>query len=73
MKEKIRLGYFTYTRPYCDNISDAALDPIDRMILVDEKRRSTIAGCLEHPWTANKVSGEVYGCNRKNYCHWDSC
>lgn len=73
MKEKIRLGYFTYTRPYYDNISDAALDPIDRMILVDEKRRSTIAGCLKHPQTANKISGEVYGCNRKNFYYWDSC
>ncbi|KAF2103899.1 Pkinase-domain-containing protein [Rhizodiscina lignyota] len=49
--EQIQLGSFTYPGPVWSNISDSALDLVNRMLVVNVDRRLTITGCLQHPWT----------------------
>ena len=48
------MGLFDYPTPYWSNISDEALDLIDRMLTVDPDMRITVQRALEHPWTQKK-------------------
>lgn len=55
------MARFDYPSPYWDDVSDLALDLIDRMLTVDVEKRITVDGCLEHPWITQNTSGESGG------------
>uniref|UniRef100_A0A8C6G1W7 non-specific serine/threonine protein kinase n=1 Tax=Moschus moschiferus TaxID=68415 RepID=A0A8C6G1W7_MOSMO len=46
----IQLGRFEFLAPYWDNISDAAKDLVNRLLVVDPKKRYTAHQVLQHPW-----------------------
>jgi len=48
--EVIQLGDYEFLSPYWDSISDAAKDLIQRLLVVDTKRRYTAEQVLAHPW-----------------------
>nr|XP_026690786.1 serine/threonine-protein kinase DCLK3 isoform X1 [Ciona intestinalis] len=48
--EIIQLGDYEFLSPYWDNISEAAKDLIQRLLVVDTKRRYTAEQVLSHPW-----------------------
>ncbi|KAF2100119.1 Pkinase-domain-containing protein [Rhizodiscina lignyota] len=59
MREQIQLGQFTFTSPYWDTISNAAVDLVGRMLTVDPDLRPTIEDCLAHPWTTAASHDEL--------------
>ncbi|KAM3822268.1 serine/threonine-protein kinase DCLK3 isoform 1-T1 [Vipera latastei] len=52
----IQLGHYEFLSPYWDNISSAAKDLINRLLIVDPKKRYTAQQVLQHLWihTAGK-------------------
>jgi len=54
--EVIQLGDYEFLSPYWDNISDAAKDLIQRLLVVDTKRRYTAEQVLAHPWIQSEGS-----------------
>ncbi|KAH0627206.1 hypothetical protein JD844_002683, partial [Phrynosoma platyrhinos] len=54
----IQLGHFEFLSPYWDNISAAAKDLINRLLVVEPKKRYTAQQVLQHLWihTAGKNS-----------------
>ncbi|CAK8678931.1 unnamed protein product [Clavelina lepadiformis] len=54
--EIIQLGDYEFLSPYWDNISDAAKDLIQRLLVVDTKRRFTAEQVLAHPWIQSEGS-----------------
>lgn len=48
--EMIQLGVFEFIPPYWDNISEAAMDLIRRLVVVDCKRRFGASQVLFHRW-----------------------
>ncbi|XP_071503350.1 serine/threonine-protein kinase DCLK1-like [Diadema antillarum] len=52
--ELIQAGHFEYISPYWDNISKAAKDLIDHLLVVDVKMRYKAKQVLKHPWVAKK-------------------
>ncbi|XP_060637657.2 serine/threonine-protein kinase DCLK3 [Anolis sagrei] len=52
----IQLGHYEFLSPYWDNISPAAKDLINRLLVVDPKKRYTAQQVLQHLWidTAGK-------------------
>nr|CAB3236351.1 serine/threonine-protein kinase DCLK1 [Phallusia mammillata] len=54
--EIIQLGEYEFLSPYWDNISDAAKDLIQRLLVVDTKRRYTAEQVLAHPWIQSEGS-----------------
>jgi len=54
LSQQIKLGLFDYPTPYWSDISDEALDLIDRMLTVDPEQRITVQRILDHPWTQKK-------------------
>ncbi|XP_063160161.1 serine/threonine-protein kinase DCLK3 [Candoia aspera] len=54
----IQLGHYEFLSPYWDNISAAAKDLINRLLVVDPKKRYTAQQVLRHLWihTAGKTN-----------------
>ena len=55
LADQIAQALFDYPSPYWDPVSDAALDLIDSMMVVDMAQRFTAKQCLEHPWMVNEA------------------
>lgn len=51
------MGFFDYPSPYWSNISDEALDLIDKMLTVNPDERITVYAALEHPWITQRKIG----------------
>ncbi|KAJ5424569.1 hypothetical protein N7445_010542 [Penicillium cf. griseofulvum] len=54
LAQQIKMGKFDFPSPYWDTVGDAALDLIDRMLIVDSVKRSSAPDCLSHPWMCGK-------------------
>lgn len=50
LQQQIALGYFDYPSPFWDDVSRSAMDLVDSMLVVDERRRPTMQDCLQHDW-----------------------
>merc|ERR1712205_246406 len=48
--QKVKNAQFTYPSPVWDDISDAAKDFIDKMLVVKVEDRMSMKEVLEHPW-----------------------
>lgn len=52
--ELIQAGEFKFVSPYWDNISSAAKDLINHLLIVSKKKRYTAKQVLRHPWITSK-------------------
>lgn len=52
MKNRIKTGQFTFPNPEWQNVSDAAKDLINGMLMVDPAKRLTIREVMENRWIA---------------------
>jgi calcium/calmodulin-dependent protein kinase I len=50
--QKIQNAEYDYPEPYFDEISDKALDLIDKMLVIDADKRLSAKQVLNHPWLA---------------------
>ncbi|XP_076660099.1 uncharacterized protein LOC143363383 isoform X2 [Halictus rubicundus] len=56
--ERILSGYYEFTSPYWDNISDSAKQLISNMLQAQPELRFTAEDVLDHPWLASFLGGE---------------
>jgi len=54
--EKIKRGEYQFLKPYWDPISDAAKQFVQRMLVVDPKKRATCEDLLKDPWLSDARS-----------------
>lgn len=54
--EQILNGRFDYPEEYWCNVSDTAVDFINKLLVVDKEKRMTAAQALQHPWLTGKQS-----------------
>ena|SRR3989338_599803 len=59
--EQIMAGDFDFPSPYWDNISDDAMDLIEKLLVVDPAARLSAAQALDHPWIKSTASKELPG------------
>ncbi|XP_041460409.1 serine/threonine-protein kinase DCLK1-like isoform X1 [Lytechinus variegatus] len=64
--ELIQAGEFSYVSPYWDNISSAAKDLINHLLVVDKEKRYTAGQVLKHPWvTSEGAAGKQINLQRE--------
>jgi len=49
-------GRFSYPAPYWSGVSDSAKDLINKLLVVDPKKRLTAEQALQHPWIAGTTA-----------------
>lgn len=54
--DKIRGGRFAYPRRAAESVSEEAKDFIDRLLVVDPRKRMTAKQALFHPWISNQTA-----------------
>lgn len=54
LSQQIRMGRFEFPSPYWDTVGDAALDLIEKMLMVDPMKRIKVDAALDHPWIKDK-------------------
>lgn len=75
--ECIKKGSFEYPSPFWDNVSEDAKDLINRLLVVDPKKRLTAIDALNHNWITGKSDNtikiqdemKVYVNNRKSHVY----
>lgn len=53
MRTQIKEGNYQFQRPYWDNISDEAIDLVQKLLTVDPQSRYSVLEALEHPFIKN--------------------
>eukprot|EP01083_Nonionella_stella_P011551 32778_1 len=51
----IKKGEYKFTSPYWDNISDGAKDLVEKLLIVDTKKRYNVHDVMCHPWILKYV------------------
>lgn len=57
--ECIKKGSFEYPSPFWDNVSEDAKDLINRLLVVDPKKRLTAIDALNHNWITGKSDNTI--------------
>eukprot|EP00057_Strongylocentrotus_purpuratus_P029303 XP_011683777.1 PREDICTED: serine/threonine-protein kinase DCLK3 isoform X2 [Strongylocentrotus purpuratus] len=64
--ELIQEGAFSFVAPYWDNISSAAKDLINHLLVVNKEKRYTAGQVLKHPWvTSEGAAGKQINLQRE--------
>lgn len=54
MRQQILTGQFQFYSPYWDDVDDAALDLVSKMLVVDPAKRILLGDIQNHPWTKGR-------------------
>eukprot|EP00516_Mucochytrium_quahogii_P009815 CAMPEP_0203775320 /NCGR_PEP_ID=MMETSP0099_2-20121227/5994_1 /ASSEMBLY_ACC=CAM_ASM_000209 /TAXON_ID=96639 /ORGANISM=" , Strain NY0313808BC1" /LENGTH=504 /DNA_ID=CAMNT_0050673941 /DNA_START=254 /DNA_END=1768 /DNA_ORIENTATION=+ len=57
--KQIRRGAYEFHKEQWENISKEAIDLVEKMLVVDPKKRLTVDQVLEHPWMRNAPNSEL--------------
>eukprot|EP00325_Prymnesiales_sp_UTEX-LB-985_P017093 CAMPEP_0174761330 /NCGR_PEP_ID=MMETSP1094-20130205/109220_1 /TAXON_ID=156173 /ORGANISM="Chrysochromulina brevifilum, Strain UTEX LB 985" /LENGTH=184 /DNA_ID=CAMNT_0015967277 /DNA_START=797 /DNA_END=1351 /DNA_ORIENTATION=- len=54
--DQILLGRYEFSSPWWDNISQQAKDLVNKLLVVDHKKRMTASGLMSDPWIKNEYT-----------------
>ncbi|CCG83514.1 Serine/threonine-protein kinase chk2 [Taphrina deformans PYCC 5710] len=59
MRTQIKQGLYQFQRPYWDNVSDSAIDLVQRLLTVNPESRYSIAQAMQHPFMQHSTKSDT--------------